>query len=42
MSGASRETVSRIFTELAKERIISFTKAEILIHKDLIDGDYAD
>ena len=42
MSGASRETVSRILTELAKQRIISLTKTEIVIHKDLVDGDYAD
>ena len=42
MSGASRETVSRILSELAKQGLISLIKDRIVIYEGLVDGDYPD
>lgn len=37
MSGTSRETVSRILNELAKQGIITYTKDSFIFYEDLVD-----
>ena len=39
MSGASRETVSRILTEFARQGLISLSKNHIVVYEELVESD---